>query len=61
MAGENETYKPLQLVKGDLVPTMPRLQHHREAHGHLHPQWISAGDPNSPSYYVLVVEVLVGE
>jgi hypothetical protein len=61
MAEENVMYKLLQLVKVDLVPAMPRLQHLREDHEYLHPQWISAGYPNSPSYYVLVVEVLVGE
>ncbi len=56
----NEMCKLLRLVKVDLVPAGPQLQHLQADLEYLHPQSISAGYPCTLSYYVLAAEVLVG-
>ena len=55
----NETCKLLLLVKVDLVPARPQLQHLPADLEYLRPQWIFAEYPYTPSYHVLVAEVLV--
>ena len=56
---ENGMCKLLLLVKVDLVPAGPQLQHLQANLEYLHPQSISAGYPYTLSYHVLVAVVLV--
>ena len=58
-AVENGMCKLLLLVKVDLVPTGPQLQHLQADLEYLRPQSISAEYLCTLSYYVLVAVVLV--